>query len=176
MKNYLELKVPIKKDAPWLVELRNAMDAAHIPVRWQSGSYHITAVFIYEDTHVDELQKAFSRIFDGREAPTLTLDKLDAFEASRGGDIIVNVTATKPSDAFTTLVKELRHEVEIRNADYRTSFILHITLGRIDSTDVSLRKVHKVINSIAAPADTVSIKTANYRYFRGKIVKSWKMY
>jgi len=43
MKNYIELKVPVKRSASWFLELRKAMDAVGIPVKWEAGSYHITA-------------------------------------------------------------------------------------------------------------------------------------
>ena len=175
MKNYLELKVPIKKDATWFVDLRNAMVAAGIPVKWQSGSFHITAAFIYDDNHVEDLRAAFSKLLTDRKSPSLTLDKLDAFVTGIGGDIIVNITASQPSESFTALVEELRHEVKNQNADFRSSFKLHITLGRIDAARVSLNEVKKILNSITIPDESVLIKTANYRYFRGKIIQSWKM-
>ncbi len=171
--NYLELKTPVKKDAKWFVELRNAMALEGIPVRWQSGSFHITAVFIYEDHPVEELKSAFSRCLTGRKAPSLTLDKLDAFTTKN--DIIVNITASKPSESLTALIEEIRTEAASRGVDLRQSFLLHITLGRIDVAAAKLPKVKKIIDSVAITPFTLNITKANYRYFRGKIIQTWQM-
>ena len=46
MKSYLEIYVPIQFDEPWFVELRNALTG--VPVRWQTGYYHITMAFLNE--------------------------------------------------------------------------------------------------------------------------------
>ena len=102
--NYLEFKIPIKKNAEWFVTLRNAMASEGIPVKWESGSFHITAVFIYDDQPVEELKSAFSRRLTGRKAPSLTLDKLDAFTTKN--DIIVNATASQLSESLAALIEE----------------------------------------------------------------------
>jgi 2'-5' RNA ligase len=171
--NYLELKIPIKKNAEWFVALRNAMASEGIPVKWESGSFHITAVFIYDDQPVEELKSAFSRRLTARKAPSLTLDKLDAFTTKN--DIIVNVTASQLSESLAALIEEVRSEAASRNVDMRRSFILHITLGRIDMTAANLPMVKKIIDSIAIPAFTLYIKKANYRYKGGKIIQTWQM-
>ena len=171
--NYLELKIPIKKNAEWFVTLRNAMASEGIPVKWESGSFHITAVFIYDDQPVDELKSAFSRRLTGRKAPSLTLDKLDAFTTKN--DIIVNATASQLSESLAALIEEVRGEASSRNVDMRRSFILHITLGRIDVTAAKLSKVKEIIDSVAIPAVTLYINKANYRYKGGKIIQTWQM-
>jgi len=171
--NYLELKIPIKKDAEWFVELRNAMALEGIPVKWESGSFHITAVFIYDDRPVEELKFAFSRCLTGREAPSLTLDKLDVFTTKY--DIIVNITASQLSDSLAALIEEVRAEAANRSVDMRQSFLLHITLGRIDVAAATLPKVKKIIDSIAITPFTLNITKANYRYKGGKIIQTWQM-
>ena len=171
--NYLELKIPVKKDAEWFVDLRNAMASEGIPVRWQSGSFHITAVFIYDDQPVEELRSAFSRCLSAHEAPSLTLDKLDAFTTKN--DIIVNITASQMSESLAALIEEVRGEAASRGVDMRQSFMLHITLGRIDVTAAKLPKVKKIIDSIAITPFTLNITKANYRYFRGKIIQTWQL-
>jgi len=34
-----------------------------ISVCWQNAFYHITIVFVHDDTHIFELQKAFDRVY-----------------------------------------------------------------------------------------------------------------
>ena len=53
MKNYIELKIPVQRNAQWYRELCDAMQEEHIPVRWQNGFYHITVAFVHDDIHVD---------------------------------------------------------------------------------------------------------------------------
>ena len=108
MKNYLELKIPIQRNTQWYRELCDAMQDERIPVRWQNGFYHITVAFVHDDTHVDILREAFSRILSGRKAPSVTLDKIEAFQTQNGKEIIINIAPSHPSDELLTLISEIR--------------------------------------------------------------------
>ena len=55
MKNYLELKVPVRREAAWFNNLRNALAKAGVPVTWQKSEYHITVAFMKDDQHVEEI-------------------------------------------------------------------------------------------------------------------------
>ena len=171
--NYLELEIPLRKDAEWFENLRNAMKSKGIPARWTRKSFHITAVFIFEGKHVKELEAAFSRHLEDREAPSLTLDKLDAFTTY--GDIIVNITSSQPSESLTALIKELRAEAEKLGVDYRRDFRLHITIGKIDKAKADMTTIASVINSLEVPAFTLKVNTANYRHKGGKTIQTWQM-
>ena len=98
MKNYLELKIPVQRNAQWYRELCDAMQEERIPVRWQNGFYHITVAFLHNDNHVMELRDAFSQILSGRQAPSITLDKLEAFATQSGKEIVINLAPSHPSD------------------------------------------------------------------------------
>lgn len=109
MKNYIELKIPIQRNAQWYnKELCDVMQEERIPVRWQNGFYHITVAFMHDDNHVDILREAFSRILSGRKAPSITLDKLEAFQTQNGKEIIINIAPSHPSDELIALINEIR--------------------------------------------------------------------
>ena len=68
MKNYLEFKIPVQRNAQWYKDLYEAMQEVRIPVRWQNGFYHITVAFVHDDLHVKELRETFARILSGKKA------------------------------------------------------------------------------------------------------------
>lgn len=174
--NYLELKVPLRQDAEWFVKLREAMAAAHIPVKWQSkGSYHITVAFINGDEQVGELSAAFNKCIDERLAPSLTLDKLDAFVAKNGDEIILNLTSSHPSLEFIDFVTLVRQAASNLNAEIDSDFKLHVTLGRIAADATHLEDVKKVLASIQVPPFSLSLVDAEYRYYRGETIRKWEM-
>lgn len=86
MKTYLEIQVPISPDAPWFQELRRSL--ANIPVRWQSGFYHITMAFLDDTPHGIDLCPIFRKHLRTAMAPVMTFDRLDYFTATYGGYII----------------------------------------------------------------------------------------
>ena len=176
MSNYLELKTPIRQNAEWFVKLREAMDAAHIPVKWQRrGSYHITVVFIKDDQQVDDLRDAFDRHLNECLAPALTFDRLDAFIAKNCDEIILNLTSSHPSAQFYDFVSIVRQVASDLGAEMESDFKLHITLGRINVASTNLEDVKKVAASIQVPPFTLSLTDAEYRYFKGESICTWKM-
>lgn len=175
MSNYLEIKVPIRRDAKWFTALRGAMASEGIPVRWQTRFFHITAAFINNDEPVELLKVAFDRLLTDWNALSLTLDKLDAFEAKDAPVIIVSLTTSHLSPEFGILVDQLRESARELGAVIDGNFLLHITLGRIDSAKASLEQVKRVVTGIEVPSFTLQLDEAEYRYFRGKSIRSWKM-
>ncbi len=174
--NYLELIVPLRQNAEWFVKLREAMDTAHIPVKWQrSGSYHITVVFINGDEQVEELSDTFHGCIDERLAPSLTLDKLDAFVTKNGDEIILNLTSSHPSPGFVDFVTLVRQTASDLNAEMDQDFKLHVTLGRIDTAAANLEDVKKVVTGIQVPPFSLSLVDAEYRYYKGEMIRAWKM-
>ena len=159
--------------APRTLEVLSA--AAHIPVKWQNGSYHITVAFIYGDEQVKALCGAFERCLDGREAPSLTFDKVDVFEAKNSHALIINLTSSQPSPELFDLVKTLRQEALDQGAEVESAFMLHVTLGRINTASTSLEEVKKIVDGIPVPPFTLHLTKATYRYFRGAGIGSWKM-
>lgn len=175
MKNYIELKIPVQRNAQWYRELCDAMQEERIPVRWQNGFYHITVAFIHNDSHVDILREAFSRILSGRKAPSITLDKIEAFQTQNGKEIIINIAPSHPSDELLTLINEMRTAAINSGSQISKDFFIHITLGRIDAQDATLDEVKDVLSTIDFEPFTVSIREAEYRYFRGATINQWTL-
>ena len=175
MKNYIELKIPVQRNAQWYRELCDAMQEERIPVRWQNGFYHITVAFIHNDSHVDILGEAFSRILSGRKAPSITLDKIEAFQTQNGKEIIINIAPSHPSDELLTLINEMRTAAINSGSQISKDFFIHITLGRIDAQDATLDEVKDVLSTIDFEPFTVSIREAEYRYFRGATINQWTL-
>ena len=173
---YLELKVPLRWSAEWFENLRNAMAEEKIPVKWQGGSYHITAVFannISEREKVQELLDAFERILSKQAPLSLTLDKVDAFVTQSNEEIIVNITSKSPSKEFVALMDKLRTEAKNVMGDIESEFRLHITLGRIDSSKASIEQVRRITDSITVPSFDLSLKEAEFRFYRGDTIRKW---
>ena len=175
MKNYLELKIPVQRNAQWYSELCEAMQDERIPVRWQNGFYHITVAFIHDDSHVKELRDAFAQILSARPAPSITLDKLEAFATQSGKEIVINLAPSRPSDKLLALIDEVRTAAINSGSQISKDFFIHITLGRIEAQDATLDEVKDVISSVDFEPFTVSIREAEYRYFRGATISRWTL-
>lgn len=174
MKNYLEFKIPVQRNVQWYKDLYEAMQEVRIPVRWQNGFYHITVAFLHDDLHVKELREAFACILSGKKAPSITLDKLEVFQTQSGKELIINLAPSHPSDELLTLINELRSAAINSGSQISKDFFIHITLGRIDAEDADLDEIKDIISSISFSPFKVSIKEAEYRYFRADTIDHWK--
>lgn len=175
MSNYLEIKVPIRWNAKWFAELRDAVASEGIPVKWQTRFFHITVAFINNDEPVEVIKDAFDRMLADRCALSLTLDKLDAFVANDAPVIIVNLTASHTPPEFNILVYQLRETALENGAVIYGNFLLHVTLGRIDTDNASLGQVKEIVSGIKVPPFALQLDEAEYRYYRGESICSWKM-
>ena len=176
MKNYLRLKVPVRRDAAWFNNLRNALAKVGVPVTWQKSEYHITVAFMKDDQHVEELRTAFGKVLSKAWAPQLTLDKVGVFRTMSGEELIVFLTSSAPSERFMSLVESLRSEVEKIGANMESIFRLHITLGRIKARLASLEQVEEVVKKIDVPPFTLTLQDAEYRYTKScgnKSIQEW---
>ena len=170
----LKFDVPLSQDSRWYTDLHQAFLSAGIPVNWQSGGFHITAIFMYDDTQKEKLKTLFEDIISHHVAPELTFDKLDAFTGNKSGKHIVNLTSTIPSREFKTLINKLRTaaiETSALLEDYR----LHVTLGRISGKTTSLDTVRNILSSIIFGPFPVTLKKAIFKYLDGGIIASWEM-
>lgn len=175
--NYLELKVPVRTGwTIWDIELATALRERNIPIRWQNGFYHITAVFAYDDKHVTDLKYAFSNILADRKTMQVTLDKLDAFQSQNGREIILYLAPSDPSLELLALINDLRKAATDHGANIRPDFRMHITIGRIDARDATLEQVKQAIAAVNLPRRTYSISEVAYRYKSGhKVIESWTL-
>ncbi len=178
MRNYLELKVLIRREAAWFNSLRNALAKADVPVTWKKSEYHITVAFMKDDQHVEELQTAFDEVLNKAGAPQLTLDKVGVFRTMSGEELIVFLTSSAPSERVMSLVDSLRSEVEKIGANMESNFRLHITLGRIKARLASLEQVEEVVKKIDVPPFTLTLQDAEYRYTKfcsDKSIQEWNL-
>ena len=175
MSNYLELKVPVSWSAEWFGVLRREMEEAGIGVRWQKAYYHITIAFINNDEPVKAISAAFNNLLARYDAPSLTFDKIDAFETKSGDEIIIDLTASRPSAEFTVLAESLRNAARNAGAEIDGSFLLHVTLGRIDAQNTSLESAKRITEGIMIKPFEMTLKEAEYRYFRGESIRRWTL-
>ena len=178
MKNYLRLKVPVRREAVWFNNLRNALATVGVPVTWQKSEYHITVAFLKDDLHVEELRTAFGEVLSKAEAPQLTLDKVGVFKTMSGEELIVFLTSSTPSERFMSLVESLRSEVEKIGANMESNFRLHITLGRIKACLASLEQVEEVVKKIDVPPFTLTLQDAEYKFTKScgnKSIQEWNL-
>ena len=170
----LKIEVPLRLNTRWYNALQQAFMSAGILVNWQSGGFHVTAIFMYDDTHKEKLKTLFEDIISHHVAPELTFDKLDAFTGNKSGKHIVNLTSTNPSHEYENLINKLRTAAIETGAlieDYR----LHVTLGRISGKRTSLDIVKDILSSISFEPFPVTPKKAIYKYFDGGIIASWEL-
>jgi 2'-5' RNA ligase len=170
----LKFDVPLSQNSRWYTDLQQAFLSAGIPVNWQSGGFHITAIFMYDDTQKEKLKTLFEHIISHHVAPELTFNKLDAFTGNKSGKHIVNLTATNPSHEFENLINILR-TAAIKADALLEDYKLHVTLGRISGKTTSLDTVKNILSSINFEPFPITLKKAIFKYLDGGIIESWEM-
>ena len=168
----LKIEVPLRLNTRWYNELQQAFLSAGINVDWLSGGFHITAIFMYDDTKKDILKTLFEHIISHHVAPELTFDKLDAFTGKKSGKHIVNLTSTNPSHEYSSLIKDLRAAAIEAGAQIE-SYRLHVTLGRIYGVKASLDTVQKILSSVRLESFSVILKNTIFKYLDGEEIDSW---
>ena len=58
----LKIEVPLRLNTRWYNVLQQAFMYAGIPVNWQSGGFHVTAIFMYNDMQKDKLKEILYNI------------------------------------------------------------------------------------------------------------------
>lgn len=53
-------------------------------------------------------------------------------------------------------------------------FRLHVTLGMISTEEVTIEDATEVAENIEVPPFTLLLNEAEYRYFRGESIRSWR--
>ena len=180
LENYLEFRIPVKKDAGWKnfsEEVRSALKAAKIPFTWQwRFHHHMTILYLDNNECVDQLTQGFAKCLSGLSAFPLSIDKLDAFTTGMGDKHIICLTTTQLPEQISTLAQDTRTLADGLNAahDHRT-FKPHITLGQVSVDKCSLEKLQAVLRTVRQPAFNVPLTIAEHRYRSGDVIKSWKL-
>lgn len=169
---YIEIEVLLRQSAEWMGELKQVMQEAYVPVRWQNGYYHITLAFLERVPSREEVISIINRHLESFEVPELTFDKLDAFGKSSGGGVLF-LTSTAVPENFMRMVDALRQDLEAAGCIIEADFKLHVTLGRVDrDARVDAERLRELAGSVDVPSFSLRLKTVNYREFRGRTLYS----
>lgn len=180
IENYLELKIPVKKEngwSDWAQVMRTAIKTAGIPVKWQwRFHYHMTILYLDDNLCIDQLTSGFAQCLSGISAFPLNIDKLDAFTTAGGDEHIICLTTTQIPQQVLTLAQDTRTIADNLNArfDHRP-FKCHITLGCVSTQKATLEQVNAVLRAIMPPAFNCLITEAEHRYRSGDIIQTWKL-
>ena len=158
--NYVEIHVGISTRAKWYLELQRKMEKLNVKCY---NHFHITAMFLKDDSLKNELKDAFDRFLFHRYAPHLTFNKIETFTSNSGKEHIVGLTSTRQEVEFRNLIEGLRNEVTNLGAhleDYR----LHVTLARVPVNAISLQELEKIIANISLREFTVALTNIDYKY------------
>ncbi len=172
MKTYLEIKVPISFNAPWFIELREALN--DMPVLWQRDFYHITMAFIDDTQHLSDVEAIMHKHLDHAKPVSITFDKLDVFTASNGMQI-VHLTSSEIPVEFQTLVDDIRCDISCTHSNIQSDFRLHVTLGRITESEAGIDDVGFLIDEINLSPFTLTLDEVEYRVFRGRSIYKNKL-
>ncbi len=167
MKSYLEIKIPIKYDDPWMEELRSHF--AGIPVRWQKGFYHITLVFVDDTPKGIDLSPLLKNHLAKAQAPELTFDRVDVFSV-RSGMHIIHLTASEVPEEFLALIESIRADMKAAGCVILSDFMLHVTLGRLRDFNIRLPKLRSLAKSFSMPSLPLVLTDVDYRVFRGHTI------
>lgn len=175
-RNYLEIHVGINTRANWFLELQGKMKEINVDCKVRG--FHITAIFMYDDTRKDELKNALDRLLFHRYYPFLTFNKLDVFTNRSGKEHIVNLTSTCPEKEFQDFVEGLRQEASCLGIKME-QYLLHVTLAKVPKDKITLEDLKKIIEGIEIPGFTLPLKTLEYRYKNPDLIERlicrWKL-
>lgn len=166
---FLSLKIERDlQEEEWFQALRSALAKQHVPYDcWQrEGTYHQTILFINDTPSLDTIKEEAPKVLHNHKSFKLTLDKLDVFTAD--DKHIVNLTSTQQCPEMENLVEDLRNMATQKGIPHdNRKFKLHITLGRIPTTGISLDKLQSILSTIKVPSFTITLSKVEYRYANG---------
>lgn len=148
MKCYLEIEVPVRYDALWFKELRDACKG--VDVRWQRAWHHITMAFLDEMPVGVDFRGILDKHLKHYQAPELTFDKVDSFRTKFGMPIIYLSVTHVPKD-FEAIVQAIRNDFETAGCEMQSAFKLHVTLGRVTDAAINVRALQRITASIQPP-------------------------
>ncbi|MBQ3382055.1 MAG: 2'-5' RNA ligase family protein [Bacteroidales bacterium] len=160
---YIEIEVQLRQSAEWMGELKQVMQEAYVPVRWQNGYYHITLAFLEKVPSIEEVIAIMNRHLASFEAPELTFDKLDAFGKRSGGGVVF-LTCSEVPESFMQMVDALRQDLEAAGCMIESDFKLHVTLGRVNKdVHVEADLLRELTESVDVPAFSLRLNVCNYK-------------
>ena len=173
MQTYLEVQLPISKNARWISDLKNQLKG--VPVRWQNGFYHITLAFLDDSPNKLDVSSVIDRHMKTAAIYNLCFDKLDAFTTNSSKMHIINLTATDIPEPFMNWVNGIRTDLEANGCLMQSGFRLHVTLGRVDSSAIKIDRLQGIIENFKMPSFVLPLRSFDYREFRGESIKRWEI-
>lgn len=171
---YLQLFVPLDRDAGWYGAVKEALGG----VTLQDGHFHITVAFIKDIIDLVGAEKVVEILDEelhGMTAPTLIFDTVDAFRGQNSGKSIVNLTASKVPEEWVAFVNRIRSRLS--GAGYHLdSYRLHVTLAYVPPKLIGLEALRASLARIAVPPMSLTLTKADYR-FKGaeEGIKVWPL-
>ena len=89
---------------------------------------------------------------------------------------IIYLTSSQVPSQILTLAEDARTLADSMNANYdKRPFKPHVTLGRVPADKVSLEQLQSVLHRIEQPVFRCVLNEVEHRYFKGDIIKTWKL-
>jgi len=173
MQSYLEVQLPISKNARWISDLKSQLKG--VPIRWQNGFYHITLAFLDDSPNKLDVSSVIDRHMNNATIYNLCFDKLDAFTTTSSKMHIINLTATDVPGPFINWVNGIRNDLVANGCVMQSGFRLHVTLGRVDSSAIKIDRLQGLIEKFRMPSFVLPLRSFDYREFRGETIKRWKI-
>jgi 2'-5' RNA ligase len=171
METYFSIPVDIKTFSQWFKKLRIALSKSN--VNWQDGHFHITPAFIAAvPSDFDPAAMSFSR----DQRLSIMLDRLKVFK-SLSGDYVIAITSSQPTQELSEFIEGLREELRGNGCKVTPpDFNLHITLGRVSASNMSIEYLDKILRGVVLPSFPLSLNKLSYLQRDGhKIIKSWNI-
>ncbi|MBO4658546.1 MAG: hypothetical protein J5637_02865 [Prevotella sp.] len=68
------------------------------------------------------------------------------------------------------LIESIRADMQTAGCVISSDFKLHVTLGRVNSSDASLSEIKEEISSITPPSFMLTLTDVDYRIYRGRTI------
>ena len=173
MQTYLEVQLPISRNARWMSDLKSQLKG--VPVRWQNGFYHITLAFLDDSPKELDVSSVIDRHMDNATVYNLCFDKLDAFTTTSSKMHIINLTATDIPEPFMNWVNGIRSDLVANGCLLQSGFRLHVTLGRVDSSAITIERLQEIIEKFKMPSFVLSLRSFDYKVLGGETIKRWEL-
>ena len=174
MKSYLELNIPLSSDSAWYRDLLYC--CRNIPVRWQNGCWHVTIAFLDETPDPTDAARIITEALSGVKAWDFVFDTIDVFTTGSGKEHIINLTASAAPEEFMKFVSKVRGALSDGGCAIQSGFRLHITLGRVKASGISLGDLRKAVGSASCPRLRMAPVKLDLLTFPGHgLIRKWTL-
>lgn len=175
--NYIEIEVPINDKGLWMTELRDEL--RRYGVKWQNGFYHITLAFIHDssDEERNKITAIADEVLSSQKPYSMTFGEIDAFTTKGRRTHVIYLRLSEDNATFTKMVQTLRSRIAEVADGMEPDFQLHVTLGRVDAANATLKELKSAIEFVDAPEEDIVLRKVNHRLFKeyDKPIKDWNI-